>query len=370
MIIGIDASRATPTQRTGTEAYARFLLQAVIPLALTAGHEIRLYFNQSPPPGLFPAQTGVVPVHIPLRRLWTHLRLGRELRHHPPDVFFTPAHVIPLAYRGPSVATVHDLGYHYFPRAHPRWQLAYLRWSTRHNAHRGRLVIADSEATKTDLVRFYGVDASKVRVVYPGRDPGLARVTDTTTLATVQARYGITPPYLLYLGTLQPRKNIPVLIQAMARLDDPTIKLVLVGGKGWLYDDIFRQVQALGLEERVVFTGYVPDDELPLWYNAAALLVFPSVYEGFGLPVVEAMACGTPVIASNSSSIPEAVGEAGLLFDPNDVESLTNQMTAVLTDATLHSKLHQQGLEQAQRFSWERAGRETAAVYRRALFAE
>lgn len=136
MIIGIDASRATPTQRTGTEAYARFLLQAIIPLALTAGHEIRLYFNQSPPPGLFPAQTGVVPVHIPLRRLWTHLRLGRELRHHPPDVFFTPAHVIPLAYRGPSVATVHDLGYHYFPRAHPRWQLAYLRWSTRHNAHR------------------------------------------------------------------------------------------------------------------------------------------------------------------------------------------------------------------------------------------
>ena len=140
-----------------------------------------------------------------------------------------------------------------------------------------------------------------------------------------------------------------------------------MGGKGWLYDDIFQQVQALGLTDRVIFTGYVPDDDLPLWYNAAELLVFPSVYEGFGLPVVEAMACGTPVIASNSSSIPEAVGEAGLLFAPDDVETLTNQMTAVLSNNDLRDTLRQQGLAHAQTFSWERAGRETAVVYHRAL---
>jgi glycosyltransferase involved in cell wall biosynthesis len=171
----------------------------------------------------------------------------------------------------------------------------------------------------------------------------------------------------LHVGTLQPRKNIPVLIEAFARLPDPTLHLVLVGGKGWLFTEIFERVETLGVQERVHFIGYVPDDELPCWYNAAELLVFPSVYEGFGMPVVEAMACGTPVVAAESSSIPEAVGAAGLLFLPHDVAGLAERMAAVLNDAALSRSMRQKGLEQARQFSWERAGRETAAVYRRAL---
>lgn len=357
MIIGIDASRATPTQRTGTEAYARFLLQAIIPLALTAGHEIRLYFNQSPPPGLFPAQTGVVPVHIPLRRLWTHLRLGRELRHHPPDVFFTPAHVIPLAYRGPSVATVHDLGYHYFPRAHPRWQLAYLRWSTRHNAHRSRLVIADSEATKTDLVRFYGVDASKVRVVYPGRDPGLARVTDTTTLATVQARYGITPPYLLYLGTLQPRKNLARLVQAFAQLPAQTHQLVLAGKPGWLTQPILTQIAAMPAEitGRILLTGYIPDADKAALISGATALLYPSLYEGFGFPVLEGQVCGVPVLTAANSSMPEVAGAGALQVRAERAGEIADGIMRLIIDEDLRRRLIAAGEANAAHFTWERA---------------
>ena len=303
-----------------------------------------------------------------LRIFWEQVVWPWQLRQHRINLLHSMAFVTPLLSRCPAVITVYDLSFYHFPERFPALQRFYLSSQTRRSCQRARRVITISESSRQDVHRFLAVPLDQIDVVVPGVDL-IYRPLPETEVTAFRQKHNL-DRFVLHVGTLQPRKNIPVLIQAMAHLDDPTIKLVLVGGKGWLYDDIFRQVQALGLEERVVFTGYVPDDELPLWYNAAALLVFPSVYEGFGLPVVEAMACGTPVIASNSSSIPEAVGEAGLLFDPNDVESLTNQMTAVLTDATLHSKLHQQGLEQAQRFSWERAGRETAAVYRRALFAE
>jgi hypothetical protein len=162
MIIGIDASRAVTKQRTGTEACAYFLIQSLIPLAINKGHQLRLYFNQPPPTGLFPQHALVEPVVIPFPRLWTHLRLAWELQQRPPDIFFTPAHVIPFTYHGRSVATVHDLGYHHFPEAHPRQQLRYLRWSTRHNGRRSHCVIADSQATKQDLIQFDGIDPIKI----------------------------------------------------------------------------------------------------------------------------------------------------------------------------------------------------------------
>jgi glycosyltransferase involved in cell wall biosynthesis len=176
--------------------------------------------------------------------------------------------------------------------------------------------------------------------------------------------------YLLHVGTLQPRKNIPLLLEAFARLNEPTLQLVLIGGKGWKYESIFTRIQALGLEARVHFPGYVPDEELPLWYNAGELLVFPSLYEGFGMPVIEAMACGTPVVAANRSSIPEAVGTAGLLFDPENVDKLVERLTAVLQNPTLANRMRVDGLAHASQFSWERAGRETAAVYQHAVAEE
>ena len=166
---------------------------------------------------------------------------------------------------------------------------------------------------------------------------------------------------------MQPRKNIPVLLDAFAQLTNETVQLVLVGGKGWLFDEIFARVQALGLMDRVHFTGYVPDDELPLWYNAADLFVLPSQYEGFGMPIVEAMACGTPVVAADNSSLPEAAGQAGLLFSPQNVTELTERMANVLDDRALSDKMRRLGIQHAHNFSWERAGRETAVVYQKAL---
>ena len=173
MVIGIDASRAVTSQRTGTEAYAYFLINALIPLAAERRLQLRLYFNQAPVDDLFSASENVQFVTIPLSRLWTHIRLAWELQRRPPDVFFTPAHVIPYSYLGPSVATVHDLGFHRFPDTHTKRQGAYLRWSTGHNARRSRNVIADSQATKKDLLNYYSISAGDVSVIYPGIDPNL-----------------------------------------------------------------------------------------------------------------------------------------------------------------------------------------------------
>ncbi|VAW38961.1 Glycosyl transferase, group 1 [hydrothermal vent metagenome] len=289
---------------------------------------------------------------------WQAWRRGFKLLH-------SMAFVAPLLAPCPTVITVYDLSFYHFPERFPRLQRLYLSGQTRRSCHRAKRIITISESSRQDVHRFFDVPLGRIDVVVPGVD-AVYRPLPKEEVAAFRTKQEI-ERFVLHVGTLQPRKNIPMLIEAFAQLDDAELKLVLVGGKGWLYDDIFEQVKRLGLVEQVVFTGYVPDDELPLWYNAAELLVFPSLYEGFGMPVVEAMACGTPVIASNSSSIPEAVGEAGLLFEPNDVQSLVQQMTAVLHNPTLQNKLIEQGLHHAQTFSWERAGRETAVVYRRAM---
>ncbi|NJN54160.1 MAG: glycosyltransferase family 4 protein [Anaerolineae bacterium] len=209
---------------------------------------------------------------------------------------------------------------------------------------------------------------SRIDVVLPGVDAAY-RPYPLDVVETFRQEKGV-GRYLLHVGTLQPRKNIPTLLDAFAKLQEADLHLVLIGGKGWLYEEIFARVQALGLTERVHFTGYVPDEELPLWYNGAELLLLPSLYEGFGMPVVEAMACGTPVIAANGSSLPEAVGEAGLLFAAEDAVELAAQITAVCHDPQLSAKMRAHGLAHARQFSWDRAGRETAEVYRKALVEE
>lgn len=364
MLIGIDASRAVTSQRTGTEAYAYYLLQALIPLALAQDHQVRLYFNQPPPLDLFPNSPQVEQIVIPLPRLWTHLRLAAELHRRPPDVFFTPAHVIPLSYFGPSVATIHDLGYHHFPQAHPWRQLTYLRWSTRHNGRRARCIVADSEATKQDLIRLDGIPADKIDVIYPGIDPALQPVTDEAAITAVLRKYHITPPYLLFLSTLQPRKNLLHLIQAYAASGLPH-QLVLAGKPGWLSQPIMEVIsdQFSVISERIVVTGFVAEaDKAPLLSGATAVL-YPSLYEGFGFPVLEAQACGTAVLTSNTSSLPEVAGDAALLVDPLDMAAITRGMQTLANDEPLRQMLVQKGFENVNRFRWE----ETAVQLLQAL---
>jgi glycosyltransferase involved in cell wall biosynthesis len=280
--------------------------------------------------------------------------------------------VLPLLHPHRSVVTVHDLGFLYHPEAHTLSQNLYLRWSTRHNARAATRILADSEATRRDLVHHYSIPDSKIAVVYPGRDETLAPVAEPALRSAVRARYGLADPYLLYVGTLHPRKNLVRLVQAFGSLlrslrDGPRtpmagLQLVLAGQRGWLYDDILAQVRKLDLSDHVVLTGYIPDADLPALLSGALAFVFPSLYEGFGLPLLEAMACGTPVICSNASSLPEVAGDAALLVDPRDTEALADALARLVVDEGLRRELVERGFRQMQRFSWRRCAEETLRV--------
>ncbi len=368
MQIGIEASRATVARRTGTESYARCLTQAMLAEGAAEGHRFTLYFRDPPAPDLFgtpdfcgaPAPPQADYRIIPFPRLWTHVRLSWELAARPrPDVLFVPAHVLPLVHPLPAVVTVHDLGYRYFPQAHPLGQRLYLELSTWFSARAATHLLADSEATKRDLARFYGIPPGKVTVVYPGYDDTLHRVE----AAPVRAKYGLPEGYFLHVGTLQPRKNLLRLIEAVARAPAP-LTLVLAGRPGWLAGPIVALARAQG--PRVRLLDYVPDADLAGLYSGARALVFPSLYEGFGFPVLEAMACGTPVICSNTSSLPEVAGAAALLVDPRDGPALTAAMVQVQTQPALGTALAEKGAAQVRQFSWARAARETLAVLARA----
>lgn len=366
MLIGIDTSRAARRLRTGTENYSYYLIREL--LAAGGGHRYRLYFDQPPPPHLFPPGPWEARV-IPFPRLWTHVRLSWEVRRHTPDLLFIPAHVLPLLHPARSVVTVHDLGFRYFPQAHRLLDRWYLEWSTWYHARAAGHVIADSEATKRDLIQAYGIPPRRITVVYPGPDESLRRVEDPGAIARVRDHYGISGDYILYLGTLHPRKNLVRLVEAFAlvrKRSGPRAvdsRLVLAGRKGWLYEPLFRRVAALGLEDDVVFTGYLPQAHVAPLLSGARIFAFPSLYEGFGFPVLEAMACGTPVICADSSSLPEVVGDAALLVDPDDVEAWAEALCRLLTDVELRQSLIQRGYHRLHRFSWARAAQQIVEVF-------
>jgi len=354
MLIGIDASRAVSHQRTGTEAYAYFLIRSLITTTQNSEHHLRLYFNQAPPAGLFQELPHVEFCVIPFPRLWTHVRLAYELQRRSPDVFFTPAHVIPFVYRGPSVATVHDLGYHYFPSAHTKSQAAYLQLSTRANGRLARELIADSGITKADLIRFYDTDSGKITVIYPGLDPDLRRVDDEELITRTCEKYGIESPYLLYIGTLQPRKNLNRLVRAFAQSGLPH-QLVLGGKVGWQTDSLLTEIASLEelLRERVLLVGYIAESDKAALLSGADALVYPSLYEGFGFPLLEAQACGTPVLAADSSSLPEISAGSALLVDPLDVDEMSRLMRLIVEDNTLRRDLIDKGYKNSRRFDWQ-----------------
>jgi glycosyltransferase involved in cell wall biosynthesis len=372
VLIGVDASRATVAQRTGTEAYSLHLIRGL--LALDSGHSFRLYFNQAPVPGLFRTSTGAV--HCEQRvmtfpRLWTQVRLSAEMLVRPPDVLFVPSHVLPIAHPRRSVVTVHDLGHRFYPEAHTPGQRRYLEWSTRYHVSSAAHLLADSEATRRDLVQHYGADEARITVVHLGVDPALRPVVDPAELDRVRSKYGLAPSYLLYVGTLQPRKNLVRLIEAFAEVcrasDVPSdLQLVLAGKKGWLYQEILERGRELGVEARIVFPGFVAEADLAALYSGACLFVMPSLYEGFCMPVLEAMACGTPVACSTASSLPEVVGDAALLYDPHSVREMTDAMLRLLREDGLRRSMIAHGARRARAFTWERAARQVLAILERA----
>lgn len=372
MIIGIDASRALRPKQTGTERYALEIIRHLLALPAAGQHIWRLYLDQPAEPSYFYTQLGEEGVRLelrllPARRMWTHRALAREVLRHPPDVLFIPAHVLPFVvpvWRLPaSVVTIHDLGYRYFPATHTWHQRLYLDWSTQWSALAATRLIAISEATRADLIRFYATPPGKVTVVHEARPD--RSLVDATTSTAVQTRYGLERPYLLYVGTIHPRKNLARLIEAYAKLiaaGEASYDLVLAGGQGWLSDPLYEMVQRLHLTERVRFLGYVPDADVIALYQGACAFCFPSLYEGFGLPVLEAQAYGVPVMTANNSALPEIASDAALLVDPTDVDAIADAMLRLSQDETLRQKLIAAGYENVKRFSWEKAARETLAV--------
>lgn len=375
MKIGIDASRLAVTQRTGTENYAFEIIQG---LARTLNHSnsphrLTLYFNQSPSPSVLASLALPVSAElkvIPFPRLWTHLRLSREMLQHPPAALFVPAHVLPPVHPAHSVVTIHDLGYLYFPQAHTFKARQYLDLSTRFSASQARRVIAISQATRNDMIHHYRINPAKIEVIYHGYDrQRFFPIEDESVRQIACDRYGIGPGrFLLYVGTLQPRKNLLRLLEAWAGLaGEPEFKdlqLVLAGRPGWLSQPLLDR--AAQLQEkfpgRLILPGFLAEADLPLLLSAAYAFVFPSLYEGFGMPVLEALACGCPVVCSNSSSLPEVAGEAALYHHPLDTLALQTQLRRLLTQPDLREELVQKGLTQAAIFSWETAAKKTLQV--------
>ncbi len=365
MHIGIDASRLAVTARTGTERYSYDLIAALA--RLDRVRRYTLYCNGLPPilPLLGP---NMALRSIPCPRLWTHARLSLEMRWHPPDVLFVPAHVLPLVHPPRSVVTIHDLGYLAFPAAHTAARRLELRLTTRWSARAAWRVIAISQATCRDLIRHCGVVPEKISVVYHGVTSQFQPVTCGSTIRAILTRYGIRAPYFLYVGTIQPRKNLLRLIEAFAQCCRDWLgytqcpQLVIAGKPGWLTSEIERRVAELDLTTLVRFPGYVADADLPALLSAALAFVFPSLYEGFGMPVLEAMACGTPVLTSTTSSLPEVAGDAALLVDPLNTAALAAALARLLTDAALRDELRRRGLARAAAFRWERCAAETLRV--------
>ncbi len=358
-LIGIDASRSVSAQPTGTELYSRYLIEALLDRA-PDHFFFRLYFNQ-PPHSTFQNPKSEFRV-IPFPRLWTHIRLSTEMILHRPDLLFVPAHVLPIVHPRLSIVTVHDLGYVRFPEAHPPRQRWYLDRSTRWHARTAAHLLADSAATKRDLIEQYRARPDKITVAYPGLDPSVKRVDDPDKIAHVKAKYQIDGDYVLYLGTIQPRKNLQRLITAFLQLPTASLQLIISGKPGWYADELLKQAN-----DRVKFIGYVDAADKNALLSGSTAFVFPSLYEGFGFPVLEAMACGVPVLCSNTSSLPEVAGEAALLVNPLETEDIERGLREITRNEDLRRVLIERGYQQIPKFTWQACAEIVLSVFESVL---
>ena len=309
------------------------------------------------------------PESRPISRVaWEQMKLPSLLREKRIDVFHSPANVLPerLPHSCAGVVTLHDLAFLRYPHVLTRSKRVYHRTFTMHSLRRATMIIANSNSTKQDAIELAGIPAKCIRMVYPCIDERFSNVILDEDIQSFRHEHALTKGYLLYLGTLEPRKNITTLIEAYAQLRKiygREEKLVLAGGKGWLFDSIFQRVQELGLESEVLFPGFVSDAEQLLWYHSASVFVYPSLYEGFGMPVTEALASGIPVVTSNVSSLPEAGATLALTVDPHDSEAMTRAIYKALTDETLCMRCRTQAALVREQFSSQRMAEQTVFVY-------
>jgi glycosyltransferase involved in cell wall biosynthesis len=376
MRIAIDYSAAV-NQRAGI---GRLVRNQVLALAeVDHDNDYRLVYarpNRGSEPQ-FPRARNFARREFGLRERWltilwhrAKLPVPADWLSGPVDLYHCPDFVLPPLRNARGILTVHDLAFLMRPDCADHRLRAYLEEVVPRSVRRADFIIADSENTRNDLVVLLGVRPSSVAVVPGGVEERFARVTDADQLRKARSKLGVgDAPFLLAIGVLEPRKNLNRLMDAFAVVKQrgnvaPDLKLVLAGGKGWLYDDIFEHHADSPVRSDILLPGFVSDALLPAIYSAAEALAFPSLYEGFGLPILEAMACGTPVVASRASCLPEVADGAALLIDPTNIEGLTGALEHVLLDADLRARLIARGLERAQQYTWTRAAEQLLGVYR------
>jgi len=363
MLIGIDGNEANQESRVGIGRYGLELISQFYKY-LIPNIKFQIYLKNKPEDHMPKEKDGWEYRIVGPNPFWTQigLPLNLFLDKNRPDIFWTPTHYAPRFCPCPSVVSIMDTSYLHYPEMFRKRDLYQLRNWTSYSVNNAAKILTISKASRTDIIRFYKVDPEKIEVTYPGI------VMSKNVLADqIFSKYGIKPNFILYVGTIQPRKNLVRLIEAyqilLSKQSKMDNQLVIVGKKGWLYEEIFKRVKELGLEGRVVFTGFVPDEELSTFYSEAKLITLVSLYEGFGLPPLEAMSYKTPAVVSDVSSLPEIVGDAGILVNPEDSASIALGIDKVLSmSESDYNKKGELAKAQAAKFNWEKTARETLEI--------
>jgi glycosyltransferase involved in cell wall biosynthesis len=369
MRIAFDGSTLTPG-RTGVGYYTEHLLQHLAREVETTGDELIVVSNQ-------PIDTQApLPRHVrvheghrfPVRIGWMQMRAARALDFLRPDNAHFTNGMMPWGSPVQTVVTIHDMSLRLYPQCHPLRRLVLNRPLMHQAVRRATALVTVSHSTRRDLLRLLGVSPDRVSVVHEAASPAFKPIRDRAVLDALRARYRLPERFVLYVGTIEPRKNLDRLMEAFAQARAAGIPhhLVCVGPYGWSSRDLSSHIERLGIGSWVHFTGYVPFEDLPGLYNLGEFFVFPSLYEGFGLPVVEAMACGTPVITANTSSLAEIAADAAAVVDPSSVEALAHAIRTLAADEGWRAELSQRGISRAKTFSWTQTAREMLSVYQRA----
>jgi glycosyltransferase involved in cell wall biosynthesis len=305
------------------------------------------------------------------RLLWEQVSLSSLVRREGVDLLHSLHYTRPLMLPVRSAVTFHDMTFFLFPHLHTRSKRVFFPQAIRTSAKKADALLAVSESTRQDAIRLLDIPPDRITTTPLGVDPAFCPTPDPIRLENVRRKYHLPEKFILYVGLIEPRKNLPLLIRAYKSMLEEGIeqKLVIVGRYGWMYDQVLDQISTLEIGESVHFTGYVERNDLPFVYNLASVFAYPTLYEGFGLPVLEAMACGVPVVTSAVSSLPEIVAEAGVLVPPQDEQALCSSVLTVLRDEVLQRRLSEAGAKRAGLFTWHKTAQATLEVYQRVLGA-
>lgn len=346
--------------RVGSSEYCFQLLNALS--GLNSDNNYYIYTPIEPSKDLPKEKENWHYVTIKSKKIWTVTGLGKILFNNKNrlNIFFSPSHYIPLYYSVPTVVSILDVSYLYFPELFNKKDILKLKYWGKYSINKSKKILTISQSSKNDIIKAYSIKPEKIEVIYPGVKQEIEAVK-YLSMEELNKKFGIESKYVLFVGTIQPRKNIKALIEAYSKLNTE-VKLVIIGRKGWQYEEILSAPKKFGVDNKVIFLHEITDEDLPSFYKNAEFFILPSLYEGFGLPVLEAMKYDCPVITSNVSSLPEAGGDAALYVDPKDAEDIAQKMDKLLKDVDLRKSLIKKGHDQIKKFSWDKSARETLKV--------